>query len=391
MFITLSCTSDAPIDGAWNLSIELQEKTLPVLITLKRGESKNTLTGTLANGGETLELEGVIDSKGLFEVHIAAHYAKLKGKYSSNSLKGNWIRTNKENFAVPFSGASTSDESLFASYEGESTPLNISGKWKLDLGEGKVGLGNFTQEGSRIQGSILTNTGDYRFLDGHISQNKLSLYGFDGVFSFIFEGVLSKDQFVANMHSGVNSLSKVTGVRDENFELSDPLKLTKKVGDKAVSLKVKTIDGDSIDLDAGAYKGRVKIIQVFGSWCPNCHDESNFFAKWRLENIDKLDDVKFIALSFERSGSREQALRDLKRVRTKLKMDYDVVLSDFDNTVKVTDVLPLDKTVAFPTTLFLNRSNQIKKIHTGFSGQATGEYFKAFEKEFNSTVDDLLI
>ena len=389
--LLFGCTSSLPIDGAWSLALKLQDKELPVLIYLKQSKDKKSLSGHMVNGGEQLDLAGIINSDGQFEVEIAAHYAKLTGNFTGNTIEGNWIRTNKENYSVPFKGVRSSDESLFKSYERITTPLKISGKWKLDLGEGKEGLGNFTQTGSRVQGSILTNTGDYRYLDGFISKNQLKLYGFDGVFSFVLEGVLGKEQFAAIIFSGKDSSKKVLGVRDSIFKLADPLTLTQKVGDKPMSLKMKSIDGELININAGKFKNKVKIIQVFGSWCPNCHDETNYFLKWRSENKDILDEVKFIAVSFEQSESKEEALKNLKKVRAKLKMDYDVIMADFDKTVKVTDVLPLDKSVAFPTTIFLDRDNKIVKIHTGFAGQATGEYFKAFQFEFDSTIKSLLL
>lgn len=389
LLIMMSCFSKPKIDGNWKIDIALQDKVLPVLVTFS-SDYGDKLTGHLINGAEKLQLEGTLTEGNRFEVSIAAHYAKLSGKFKGNKIEGEWIRTNKENFKVEFKGARTSLDFLFTEYENEKTPLSLDGKWKIQLDDKKIGLGVFEQEGSRVQGSILTSTGDYRYLDGHITENKIYLYGFDGVFSFIFEGVLEKDQFVANMYSGISDQKKVTGFRDEKFLLADPLTLTEKLNDAPVKLSLKNIDGAVVDLDQGEFKNKAKVIQVFGSWCPNCHDESTFFAKWRKSNSEKLDEIKFIAVSFEKASSRAEALKNLQRARKKLGMDYDVVLADFDNSVKVTDVLPLKSSVAFPTTIYLSRDNKIQKIHTGFSGQATGEYFEAFTKDFNQTIESLL-
>lgn len=387
----ISCNHSSSIDGSWNLSIKLQDKELPVLISLKQSRDKKTLSGYLVNGAEKLSLEGTIDSNGLFDVRIAAHYAKLSGQFSEDTLKGSWIRTNKENYTVPFSGVRSSLKNLYSNYEEKVSPLNISGRWKLDLGDKESALGNFTQSGSRVQGSILTKKGDYRYLDGYISENQLFLFGFDGVFSFIFEGVLNKEQLVAKMFSGKDGLKKLSGVKDADFKLADPLDLTKKTNDKPIVLNLETIDGELVNLEQGKFKNKIKIIQVFGSWCPNCHDETNFFVRWRAANKSKLNDIEFVAVSFERASSKKEALKNLKRVRSKLGMDYSVIMADFDKSIQVTDILPINKAVAFPTTLFLNRQNQIEKIHTGFAGQATGEFFKAFKVDFEKTINDLLI
>ena len=45
--------------------------------------------------------------------------------------------------------------------------------------------------------------------------------------------------------------------------------------------------------------------------------------------------------------------------------------------------------MAFPTTLFLSKDNKLKKVHTGFSGQATGVFFKKFQDEFESILLEL--
>lgn len=388
LFSLMSCINEPQIDGTWKLAIKLQDKELPVLVQLSSNKS-NQLSGHLINGAEKLELTGNIDDE-KFELAIGAHYAKLIGTYKDNKLSGEWVRTNKENYQVHFNGVRTSKDSLFKEYETKNNPLSLNGKWKIELAKEKYGLGLFKQTGSRVEGSILTSTGDYRFLDGHITNNQIYLYGFDGVFSFVFEGVIEKEQFVAKMFSGKSDQTLVKGIRDSSFKLDDPLLLTEKLDDKPMKLKMTNIDGDIVDLDSGEFKNKVKVIQVFGSWCPNCHDESNYFVKWRQENKNKLNDVKFIAVSFERANSKEEALKDLKKVRAKLSMDYDVIMADFDKSVKVTDVLPLKNSVAFPTTIYLGRDNKIQKIHTGFSGQATGEFFQAFTKDFNQTIDSLL-
>jgi len=103
----------------------------------------------------------------------------------------------------------------------------MAGKWKIKLDEKKDGLGLFTQKGSRVQGSILTNTGDYRFFDGFIKNNKVKLYGFDGVFSFILDIIVVEEQFEATMFAGKSYNTKISASRDDNFQLADPNSMTK--------------------------------------------------------------------------------------------------------------------------------------------------------------------
>lgn len=388
--VLFGCQSKNEIKGNWELSLKLQDQVLPIIVQFELDPNiKNKLVGTLINSKESIPLEGFIQ-KDHFEVSIGTNYAKLVGEIAGSSLEGEWVRTNKEDYKVPFTGKRTSKLKLFSKYEEKKTLLKIDGKWKVELDENRFGLGNFKQVGSRVEGSILTETGDYRFLEGYIQQNTVMLYGFDGTFSFIFKIILSKDRFSAHMYSGKTYNKQIVAVRDDSFKLADPEQLTNLIKNTVLISKFNDISGQALDLNAGRLKSKAKIIQVFGSWCPNCIDETKFFVNWRRKNLAKLNDVEFIALAFEKFPDEKSALKKLRKVRHKLKMDYPLVLADFKSTETVPRFLPIEKTVAFPTTFFLNRKNEIVKVHTGFSGQATDDYFESFKGKFSKIVDELI-
>lgn len=388
LVILLSCSANDNLQGRWKLTIKLQDQELPVIIKLSENKA-GEISGELYNSTEVQKLSGTIQGQ-KFSIDIGVHYAKLVGKISGDKLKGDWIRTNKKNYQIPFVGVRSAKLSLNKESATKQSMINMSGKWKVALGDNKFGLGVFKQTGSRVQGSILTTTGDYRFLDGQIKNNRVKLFGFDGVFSYIIDMVLGGDKFQAKIFSGKSYKSEISGVKDESFELANANTLTELINAKPLTLKMNSIANTMIDLDGVDYKGRAKIIQIFGSWCPNCIDESNFFVKWRKENEAKLNDIKFIAVSFEKTKTREEAVRNLRKVQKKLGMDYDIILADFDKSVAVTDIFPIKKTIAFPTTIFLDKENKVYKVHTGFAGQATGEYFDKFAKEFNESVEYLI-
>jgi len=49
----------------------------------------------------------------------------------------------------------------------------------------------------------------------------------------------------------------------------------------------------------------------------------------------------------------------------------------------------ITKIKSFPTLLFLDKTNRIRNVHTGFNGPATSEY-EDFERQFKLIVDGLL-
>ncbi len=386
--ILMGCKKTESILGTWKIELKLQGETLPAIIQFDKLE-KETLSGHLVNSKEKIVLEGTFKN-GHFQTQIGANYARLEGSFKDGELVGHWIRTNKENYKVEFSGVKTSLSSLYKSYENANLGFNISGKWKVKLNEEKYGLGIFQQVGSRVQGSILTNTGDYRFLDGYIKGADLILTGFDGVFSYVIKLKLIGKTFAGIMFAGKSYRKEISGNMDNSFKLDDPLSISTVTADYIKKFDYKSLSGQQINFDNDRFKGKVKIIQVFGSWCPNCHDETRFFLDWRKKYPAKLNQVEFIALAFERFKEESEALKALRKFKVKEQVDYPIVLVDYNNTKKVSDILPIDNFKAFPTTLFLNKENKIVKIHTGFAGQATEIFFDQFVQMFNKTVDELI-
>ena len=388
ILILISCSKQKlTLDGNWKLNIEIDNEQIPVVIELN--QNKNKVEGFLVNSNERLELKGSI-SENIFELDVGPHYAMFRGELSREGIKGNWIRTNKKNYLVPFTGIKFNKSSLYEVYENSSSLIDVNGKWKVELGDEKIGLGLFKQRGSRVQGSILTQTGDYRFLDGYIENDKVTLTGFDGVFAFKIYFTVSRDKFIGKMHAGKSSVINIKAIKDDSFKLIDPTKMAELTSSKPVSLKLNSIEDKEINFSKGDYKGKAKVIQLFGSWCPNCVDETRFLKEWREKNSSKKDSIKFILLAFERADSKITALKNLKKAVSKLGVDYSVVLADFDQSNDISKFLPIKKILAFPTTVYINRKNEIVKIHTGFAGQATEFFFDEFVKDFNSTIDVII-
>lgn len=356
------------------ITIDLQGKVLKAIVNLS-GEP------ILINSDEKILL-----SKTKKGFRIGSNYSYLK--FNEDMTKGYWIRDNKKDYKVPFTAKETSLNDLFKQYESKACNESLNGKWKIKLSETKYGLGHFKQIGCRVKGSILTTTGDYRYLDGYIDNNKVKLQGFDGVFSFVFDLNIKKDNFEGLMFAGKSYNTQISAIRSNDFNLQNANTMTKILDHESFKLNLVDIDKKTVNIDLKEYQDTVKIIQLFGSWCPNCLDETRFINKWLEKNKSK--PVKVIALAFEDFKKKKDAIKELKKSRDKLGMKYPVILVDYDKSIKPTDLLPIDKVLAYPTTLFVNKKNQVVKVHTGFSGQATGMFFDEFVKDFNQTIDNLL-
>ena len=76
----------------------------------------------------------------------------------------------------------------------------------------------------------------------------------------------------------------------------------------------------------------------------------------------------------------------IKTYIEKMGITYPVVYGGSSNKAEAGKTLPmLNKVVAYPTMIFLNKRNEVVAIHTGFTGPATSS-FEHFKEEFDELV-----
>ena len=72
------------------------------------------------------------------------------------------------------------------------------------------------------------------------------------------------------------------------------------------------VNGKMVSLTDDKYKNKVVIIQLFGTWCPNCMDETIFLTDWYDENKDR--GVEIIGLAYERKDDFTYASERVKKM-----------------------------------------------------------------------------
>jgi thiol-disulfide isomerase/thioredoxin len=254
-----------------------------------------------------------------------------------------------------------------------------------------VSVGNFTQNGTAVQGSFLTPTGDYRFLNGSLNGDSLFLSTFDGSNAMLFKAVIEADGTLKGAQwSGVKAYKTWTAKLDTDAKLPDATKLTfLKPGYDKVDFSFPDSEGKTVSLSDPKYKDKVVIIQILGSWCPNCMDETNFLAPWYDKNKDR--GVEIVGLAFERSDKPEVSNPKIKKMISRFGMNYPVLLAGTNSDEATAKALPmLNKVMSYPTTIFIDKKGKVREIHTGFSGPGTGEYYDQFVEEFNGLISKMI-
>ncbi len=352
---------------------------------------------TILNGDERLKTEDVYfgrdtkTGKDTVVIDFPIYESSLKLLYEERIMEGNWIVKNRKNYSIPFTAYYGKDFRF--SQKKEINPKDYSGKWRVTFDPGTEdeypAIGLFSQTDDIITGTFLTETGDYRFLEGEIVAGKLYMSCFDGSHAFLFSAKEMEDGTLAgSFRSGKHYKSTWVANRDDMVELPDPFELTFTNGDEdKLDFSFENIDGQAISLSDEVYTGKIKLVQIMGTWCPNCRDESTFLRDY-IKNHNT-DDIEVIAIGFEKYREKEKAMNALRRYKEKMELPYDLLLGGYASKTETSEKFPiLNKIISYPTLLFVDRDNKVKSIHTGFSGPATSEY-QDFITEFDQIIESL--
>jgi peroxiredoxin len=271
---------------------------------------------------------------------------------------------------------------------------DISGTYAVTFtnsnGKEEHSVGIFTQNGSRLSATFLHITGDSRYLEGVIEADSFRLSSFIGSGPSLYVGAIRPDGSLSGQSLGARGALPFTGTPDPNAKLPDAYTLTYlKEGYKSLDFSFPDLDGHAVSLKDPKYLNKVVVVTIGGTWCPNCIDETAFLAPWYLANHSR--GVEVISLQYERQTDSAFVRKALTRMRQRYDIRYDQLFGGIADKQAVAASLPaLNTFLAFPTTIFIDRQGRVARIHTGFTGPATGKYYDDFIREFNDEIDLLL-
>ena len=323
-------------------------------------------------------------------INFPVYDTYIKAIYEEGIMEGDWYINYKDGYSIPFK-ASHGNDVRFSRKSSKSNNY-VTGDWAVTFDYDKdspyKAIGQFNvQENGIATGTFKTETGDYRFLEGIVDKDKLYLSVFDGAHAFLFTAKLLEDStLVGTFYSGKHYKSNWIAEKKEDLALTSAYELTQTVNDDPFNFKFINTNKDTVSLDAPRFDGKAKIIQIIGTWCPNCRDESNFLKEYYKTKSDK---IEVISIAFERYKNDDKNLESIRRYKEKMDIPYPILYGGYFNKSDASKSFPmLNKIISYPTLIFLNEENQVQKIHTGFNGPATDE-FGAFKKEFEMIVADL--
>lgn len=383
-------------NGQWYAEFTVGEQKIPFIFEVENAET-DSASVYLINGIERVALKGITYNKDTITIPIEAYDTKLIGIISGSKIEGRFIKAFLDNDSgVPFIAKHSDDARFKDANKHITAPYAPEGKWDVLFLDEKgdttnnVGIFAYDKNSYKLTGSILTNTGDMRFLEGVITNSGFKLSAFSGLSPYLIDAVMNGNDFFTGKLYTTRGITNIVGKRNNEARLADPYSLTTlKKGYTSLNFTFPNIDGRLISLADQQYKDKVVVISILGSWCPNCLDEMEFLSPWYKENKDR--GVEIIGLAFERKDDPEYVKRVLTRLKNKYDVSYEILFAGMIGSESTTKALPEITTImSYPTTIFIDKKGAVRKIHTGFNGPATGLFYEEFKTDFNKLIDSLL-
>ena len=382
--------------GKWIAELQLTDSdVLPFdLMVKKEGKSYSFC---VVNGDEHIQMDSAYIEND--SVHLKFPYFNSVLVFnidSKKSLTGYWQNFIKgDNYKIPFSAKRSKKASRFMNVEKKDEGMNVAGRWEVEFEpntEGAypaVGIFNQDEESNKVTGTFLTETGDYRFLAGNTISDSLYLSCFDGSHAFLFKALKKDGKLKGKFFSGSHWQSEWEAIENATIELKSPNELTYLTDSSSVEFNLKRLDGTEFSYPQDVPNNKVVIIQIMGSWCPNCLDESIFYKKLYEKYHDQ--GLEIIAIGYETGNDFQEHAANISRLKNKLGLEFTFLVGGSARKDLASEHFNmLNEIISFPTSIYIGRDGEVKRIHTGFNGPGTGNYYTEYVKATTMLIEYLL-
>ncbi len=376
---------------------------LPFGLRIEAGED-GRLQGFAINGPEEVPFTSVELEGETVELTYDHYDSKISATLSSKGteMRGLWVRQargGKDRMVFHSSREASPDgPGRFGAPMapgGADVVSDISGQWDVvftDEDGTSPGRAELVMNGTDLSGTFLTPTGDYRYLAGDYRGGALRLSCFDGAHAFLFHARVQEDGSLAGdfWSRGSYHATWVARLTTPDSRMPDPFTLTTLENPSGrLGFSFPDLEGRMVSLQDERFAGKVVLVDIFGSWCPNCNDQApllvELYGRYRERGLE------IVGLAYEMTGDRDRDARFVRRFADRHGVTFPLLLAGTSDKALASETLPdLSGVLAFPTLVFIGRDGQVEAIHTGFSGPATGDDHANLETRYVELIESLL-
>jgi peroxiredoxin len=369
----------------WDAAVVVDGVRIPFPFEI--GRRGGTLVGSFFNGTRRVSSTGSRVDADRVMFAFAQYGATLEARIANGRLNGEYRRGAKVVYA--FSAVPAAPATPAAA----GAP-KIGGTWIVQAHskKGERAWRFIAREThGRVSATILRVDGDTGTLTGTFGDGRYVLSHFSGARPLLLEVFPQADGTLELRRNGRSE--RLHAVREgdpraaEIGAPSDPDTHTA-VRDPSEPFRFSFPDlsGRLVSNRDPRFAGKVVLVSISGSWCPNCHDEAPFLAALYQKYRDR--GFEIVTLSFE---EREQ-LANPERLRAFIAnygFQHTVLLAGEPDQVteKVPQAVNLN---AFPTSFVLGRDGRVRAVHTGFPSPGSGAYYRQAEEDVSREIERLL-
>jgi thiol-disulfide isomerase/thioredoxin len=371
--------------GPWRAVLDLEGGTLPFTLAVTRGP--RGLTGRLCNGTRCEPLSQVELRGDTLVLGIADYAATITARLAGDSLTGAFRNLgNRGPRVIPFRAAR-------GRWPVTPAPTWLVGRWDAtffsDFGSSPR-VFEFRNGPQGLEGTMISNTGDYGHFAGQLAGDSFALSHFDGSFVYLLAGARHGDTLRGVFHAGLRTQTPWIAVRSTGApHLKRPTEITGADTTSPFRFAFPDLNGRMVTERDARFRGKVVLVDIFGSWCPTCHDAAPVLV--RLYRKYHARGLEVVGLAYEVTGDSATDARQVRRYANKFHIPFPLLLAGINDVDAAAATLPqLHGFTSFPTTVFLGRNGRVRQVHAGFYGPALRAQHERLVKDFEGEIERLL-
>jgi thiol-disulfide isomerase/thioredoxin len=373
----------APFAGRWDAVIVANEVEVPFPFEIDVKDA--SVRGSFFNGERRTTSTASNIDRSTLTLAFDQYATKLVVTLKDGQLEGEYQRTKG---SYPFHAA----RAVGAPLASANAP-SIDGVWVVTAKSTKGETAwRFIarQKGAEVVATILRVDGDAGTLSGSYQNGRFVLSHFSGARPQLLEVTPRPDGTLSLRQNGKIEL---VGARENTAQAAaiggptDPELHTRVTNaDEPFRFAFPDLQGRIVTNTDARFEGKVVLVNISGSWCPNCHDEAPFLAA--LDRKYRAKGLEVVTLSFEEADQLKNPVR-LRAFLDAYGIGYTVLLAGEPGQLaeKVPQAEHLD---AFPTTFVLGRDGRVRRVHAGFPGPGSGAFQAEAEERLTAVVEALL-
>lgn len=371
--------------GPWRAVLDLAGGSLPFAISIERAGPG--WRGELCNGVKCQRFSKVRVAGDSVVLENADYAATMTATLRDDSLVGSYHNVGSNGpRTIPFRAAR-------GRWPIARAPRSLVGRWDAtyfqDL-ETSPRVFEFRNGPAGIEGTLISSTSDYGPFSGSVSADSFAIGYFDGSFVYLITGRLQGDTLRGIFHAGLRTQTAWLAVRSTGApHLKSPTEITSADSTEPFRFRFPDLQGRLVGNDDPLFKGKVVLVDIFGTWCPTCHEGMPGLIELYRRYCSR--GLEVVGLAFEVTGDTAVDAPLVRRYRDKFRIPFPLLLAGTNDVEGIETALPqLRGAGAFPTIVFLGRDGRVRRVHAGFHGLAAGNQHQRQVREFEREIEKLL-